>query len=323
MKIAAFFRKVPAGNILIPMFISAFFNTVSPGLFNIGGTTQAILSGESLNFLIGLACFCSGLLLDFKTLAEVFKKQGVILLVKIILASLLGFLFVKLIGPDGFIGMSCVSFIVAMFACNPAIYLAIMGRLGTEKDVAAFGLIGLVSLPVLPMILFSMLSTKATINYMPIFSTLIPIVIGMILGNLDPEVRTFFSPLLGRIMPFMGWALGASINLMDAFHSGFSGIVLVILFYVLLIPPLYLLEKKVLKTDGISAIAVTVMPGLAISYPAMLGKTFPGLAPYAASAAAQITFAVVITNILTPVIARKVAHMSKPGNLQSEEQVAG
>ncbi|NLJ94372.1 MAG: 2-keto-3-deoxygluconate permease [Clostridiaceae bacterium] len=306
MKIARFIRKIPAGTLLIPMFISSLFYTFAPTLFNIGGTTQAIFTGESLNFIIGVACFCSGLLLDFKTLLQVLKKQGSLILLKLTIASLVGHLYINFIGLNGVFGISALALVITLFACNPAIYLSLAETYGNKQDVAAYGLTGLLSLPVFPMIFLGLQSNQTTFNYMPLISTLIPILVGMVLGNLDQEIRNFFSPLLGRILPFMGWALGASINLIDAFKSGLSGIILVLLFYGLLIPPLYLFERKVLKTDGVSTIALSAMPGLAIGFPRMLADVFPGLEPFAASAAANIAFAVVITSILTPILAKIV-----------------
>lgn len=307
MKIAQFFRKVPAGNILIPMFLSALIHTIDPNVFRIGGITQALLAGEGLNFMIGVACFCSGLLLDLNTLKQVLAKQGLLLLAKIIIAGLIGFVYFSLFKEPGILGVSLLALVVLLFAVNPAIYLSIVTGKGSQQDLAAFGLVGLMSLPVVPMIFFGLLSNKGSLDMMPVISTLIPIIIGMVLGNLDPEVRKFFSPLLSVIMPLMGWALGVSLNLLTAFKSGLSGLLLAVLFYGLMMIPLYLVETKLLKHNGVSAVAMSSLPGLSISFPAILGAIYPGLAPYVRAASAQLAFAVILTSILTPIIANKLA----------------
>lgn len=306
MKIASFFKKVPAGNILIPMFLSALIHTINPNLFRIGGTTQALLAGEGLNFLIGVACFCSGLLLDFKTLKEVLAKQGALIVVKVLLASAGCFIFFQLFKAPGIFGISILALVSALFSSNPAMYLSIMDEKGTQKDVAAFGLVGLLSLPVIPMLFFGFISTQANIDLAPVVSTLIPILLGMALGNIDPKVREYFSPLLSRMMPLLGWALGVSINLLDAFKSGLSGLLLAVLFYCILTFAMYFVETKVLKHNGASALALSSSPGLSISYPAMLAAIHPELAPFVPTAAAQLAFVVVLTNILTPILANKL-----------------
>lgn len=306
MKILKFIKKIPAGTILIPMFISAFFYTIAPDLFKIGGLTQAILTDQSLNFLIGVACFCSGLMLDLKTIQYIIKKQGSVLLIKAVLGFLFSYIFYKLIGTNSLFDISTLSIILTLFSCNPALYLSIIKEHGTQDDLAAFSLIGIVSLPILPMIFFSLINKGSSIDFMALISTVIPIILGMILGNLDPNIRKALSPLLPCIMPFMGWAIGTSLNLFDAFKSGVSGVILVFIFYLLLFPLLYLFETKILKTDGISSIATMCVPGVTISYPAIIGKIFTNYSNAVSSSASQIAFATIITSVLTPILANRI-----------------
>ena len=83
--------------------------------------------------------------------------------------------------------------------------------------------------------------------------------------------------------------------------------VLLLFFYLLLTPLLLLFEKKVLKSDGVTAIALNSVPGLAISFPLMFGKVFPRLTPHMEVAAAQVAFAVILSSILTPIFARYIS----------------
>ena len=141
----------------------------------------------------------------------------------------------------------------------------------------------------------------------PLLSTLIPLLIAVILAHIDPAIRSFFKPLVPCLMPFLGWSLGASLNLRTAFRAGLSGMVLLLFFYLLLTPLLLLFEKKVLKSDGVTAIALNSVPGLAISFPLMFGKVFPRLTPHMEVAAAQVAFAVILSSILAPIFARYIS----------------
>lgn len=61
-----FIKKIPAGLLLVPMLLSALVNTFTPGLFNIGGVSEAFFTSAGTNYIIGAICFCSGAGIDFK-----------------------------------------------------------------------------------------------------------------------------------------------------------------------------------------------------------------------------------------------------------------
>ena len=66
------------------------------GHFKIGGMTEAFFTTKGINYIVALVCFCSSAALDFEKIKKVLKKQGSILLVKIILCffnSILPFLW--------------------------------------------------------------------------------------------------------------------------------------------------------------------------------------------------------------------------------------
>ena len=142
---------------------------------------------------------------------------------------------------------------------------------------------------------------------MPIIATVIPIVLGLIIGNLDRDMAKMFSSVLGPLTPFMGWAFGAGINLFDAVKAGPQGILITLMFYVLMLPVILFFETKVLKESGISALGISSIAGLSVSIPSILAFSSPELTPYVASGTAQIAFGVVITSIITPMLAQKFA----------------
>lgn len=88
------------------MLISAVFNTFWPDLFYIGGLTEALFTKKGINYVVALITFCSATTLDFKSLAKVLKKQGLMLLVKIALTMGFSLLFYKFFGEKGIFGIT-------------------------------------------------------------------------------------------------------------------------------------------------------------------------------------------------------------------------
>lgn len=299
-------RKFPGGLLLFPMLLAALFNTFAPSLFpSLGGISEAMFTTKGINYVVGVTCFCSGAGLNLQSLKHVLRKQGVELLVKTIICIAIGILYINLFGLEGVFGISAVAFITALCSTNPALFLSLEQDLGTEDDLLAFGLLGLFCVPAYPMFVFG-IAQGGAIDWTPIISTLVPIIAGMIVGNLDPDMAKFLAPGVAVLTPFMGWCFGAGINLFQAVVAGPQGVLLTILFYIVLVPALYLVETKVLKDDGVSSISMSSIAGMSVSVPALIAQTNTSIAPFVESATAQISFGVVLTSIITPILAKKV-----------------
>lgn len=297
-------KKFPGGLLLIPMFCAALVNTFIPDFFsNLGGVSEALFTTSGLNYVIGAACFCSGAGIDIKRLSIVLKKQGLIMLVKTIVCVVIGFLYIQFFGMDGIIGISALALITGICSTNPSLYLALEQDFGTQDDVNAFGLIGLFCVPAYPMLVFS-IAQSTPIDWTPILSTLVPIIFGMIVGNLDKKMADFLQPGVVILTPFMGWVFGAGIDLISALQSGLQGILLTIAFYIILVPFLLTFERKFLHEDGVSALAATSIAGMSVSVPTLIAASAPEMAVYVSSATAQIALGVVITSILTPILVK-------------------
>lgn len=298
--------RIPAGLFLVPLLLSALLYTISHDFVRIGGLTEATFSGDGLAFILGAVCFCSGTGIDLKRLLVVVKRQGVLMLIKIILTIGLGLGAIALFGQKGIFGISTVALVVAFSSINPALYLSLVKEYGTEDDPAAFGLIGIFSIPVLPIIVYSIAFPSGNgIDWSPVYSALLPIGLGMILGNIDKKFAALFGPGVAVLIPLMGWNIGQGIDLIEAAKSGFVGILLVVIYYIFM-SPIYFTDKKLLKKDGIAGLSMISVAGISVSAPLLLAQFYPELLPYVASATGQLLTAVVISSIVTSFLVKRL-----------------
>ncbi len=300
-----FMNKIPAGTFLVPMLLSALVYTIWPNLFdNIGGITDAFLGGNGTNFIIGLICFCSGISINVQMLGKLFKRHGILLIVKLILTIGFSLLFMTFFGQSGIFGISALAVTVAICSINPALYISLVTDFGDEVDVAAFDLVGLFGIPAVPMFIYA-LSGQGQIEWMPIISTILPLVLGMILGNLDKDFLNIFGKGIVVLLPILGWNIGQSLNLIEGLQSGIYGIVLVLIFYIAM-SPLVIVDKKVLRNDGVAALSMNAVAGVSASFPAVIAAANPEVVPYVSSVTAQIITMSIITSIVTPILVRKL-----------------
>ncbi len=301
-----FMEKVPVGTFIIPMLISAVINTIWPSFFReIGGVTNALFGGQGNTFIIGMLTFISGIGIDLDSLVKLFKRHGLILLTKFILIVVLSLFYMKFFGFDGILGISALAFVIAMIAVNPSLYISLVEDYGDEIDPAAFGMTALFSIPAFPMLIFGLVGS-GNVDWMPIISAIIPMIVGIILGNLDPDFRKLFDNGIVLLIPVLGWNIGQSLNLIQGLQAGVYGVILAILYYIVN-SPMVLLDKKVLKNDGIAATSMLSISATSASFTIVLAQAFPELSRYVQEATAQIVLAAIITIILTPMIVSKMA----------------
>ncbi|WP_236785983.1 2-keto-3-deoxygluconate permease [Anaerococcus ihuae] len=299
-----FMKKIPGGLLLIPMLISAIFYTFSPNFFDIGPVSGAFFTKKGINYMLGLICFLSATSLDLRNIKKIIRKQGSILLIKFTLSLILGILFVRFFGLDGIFGISALSFITGISSLNPALYLAFAQDYGDEDDVAAFGLAEILCMPAFSILIFS-LSKSSSIDWTLLFSILIPLIFGLIIGNLDRQIAEFFYPAITIITPIMGWSFGSGINIINAFEASFQGIFLSILFYLLTLPILFFYERKILKENGMTSLGISSIAGVSTSVPEILASSDQSLVGFSQSATSQLAMGVLITSIITPILVGK------------------
>lgn len=148
-----------------------------------------------------------------------------------------------------------------------------------------------------------LMMTGGSVDWSPVITTLIPLIVGIILGNIDTDFAKVFTPGIGAILPLLGWNLGQGMNLVVALQSGVSGLLLTAIFLAIN-SYLFVLDNKIMKNDGVVGLALLNVAGVSTStLPAVIGALFPAMAAsYVSGATSQVMLVCVITSILTPII---------------------
>lgn len=217
--IMRFLKKIPAGMMVVPMLLGAVINTFIPEVTNIGSFTTAIFTSAGANTAIGIQLFCLGTTLRFREMGGVVKRGGVLLISKFVIGAAIGIVVGKVFGPTGVLGLSSLAIISAVTNSNGSVYLALMNSYGDKVDQAAMPLLAINDGPMLTMIAMG-IGGLADIPFMALVAAIGPILVGMILGNIDRDLSDFLAPAGSILLPFVGFCLGSGMNLTNIVKGG-------------------------------------------------------------------------------------------------------
>lgn len=301
-------QKVPAGTMFVPLIIGAIITTVCQGIFHfdlwegLGNPMQDMFSSSGQMLLIGLMLFCTGTSLKLSDMKAAMHRGVILIITRLVVAYGLSALYFVLFGYEGVLGISFLAFVCAVSSANAALYMGIIQPFGDKADKASFGIMLICSMPLLPLLFLGFFGTSGfgMEQVIQIISLLIPFVLGMILGNLDEDIRKVFAGGNAIILPFLGFEFGSTINLFDAFQMLPQGLLLSVIYFIIVIGPSYLVERHLLKRPGYISFASASLAGVALSIPAMAAASNTALEPYATSSVAILAFVLAVTNILAP-----------------------
>ena len=308
VRILGTMKKFPAGAMVIPLLLGCTVNTFFPEALKIGGFTTGLFK-NGIPTLIGLYLFCSGATIDVKAAGETVYKGVFLTALKFFGGFGIGLLLNAIFGEAGFLGLLPLAVIGAVTNSNGVIYATLAGEYGDESDVGATAILTLNDGPFFTMIALG----TAGIGKFPItaiMASIIPLIIGFIIGNLDHEWRETLSTAMALLPPFNGFCLGAGMS----FFAGFSGILLGLLTVAvtgILTFIIYSLIRR--KADPMGA-AIGTVAGVAATTPAAIADADPSFAPQVETASAQIAAATIVTAIVTPLLVAFLARWSRQFN---------
>ena len=223
-------------------------------------------------------------------------------------------------------GLTPFAVISAVTNSNGAIYTALAKEFGDDTDVGAIAVLSLNDGPFLTMIALGT-TGLASIPVLSIVAAIIPLIIGMILGNLDSDFRDLLSKGLNMILPVNGFVFGANMSLVDIAKAGVPGILLGLITVFSTGVLTYIIYSAIRRKPDPMGMAIGTVGGNAVATPASVAMADPSLEPYVESATAQTAAAVVITAILTPILtgwvsrraSKKLALKAAASSLEDKE----
>jgi 2-keto-3-deoxygluconate permease len=303
-------EKVPGGMMTVPLLLGAliaFFFPGTPKFF--GSFTGALFSGGALTIL-AVFYVCMGASIDFKATPYIVKKGGTLLIVKVGVAMILGLIFGRYLGEAPitagiFAGVSTLAIVAAMNDTNGGLYMALMGQYGRPRDVGAYTIMTLESGPFLTMVTLGV-AGLSSFQWPALVGAILPLVIGMIIGNLDREMRAFLSKAVPVMIPFFAFALGTGLNLSQVWQAGLLGLAMGVAVVIVTGIPLFFADRLT-GGNGVAGVAAASTAGNAAAVPAIVAAANPAYADAAGPATILIAACVVVTAILTPLLTSWVA----------------
>lgn len=290
-------KKIPGGQIIVPIVLAMVINTVFPDLLGIGGPATALFQKGSQT-LMGLFLIICGSSIKIKQAGMPLYKGGLLLIMKLVLGGMFGWAAASIFGPAGFLGVTPFVLFCALPSNNSSLYVALCGEYGDSSDKGAVSVLALKNGPFGSMLVMG-LSGAAMIPFTDIIGTLIPVLIGVIWGNMDEDFRNLCSKAQPLVVIFQSFAIGANSNLRTLFEAGISGIILAVIAIGLgiIIQYLYNLCLKKKAPLGVSMGTVAVNSALT---PSVIAAADPTLSSFVPLAAAQCATASIITMLVIP-----------------------
>lgn len=305
--------KVPGGKIIIPLIIGSIIVTicdacgVSDPWGLVGSPSLYLFSSKGITIVLGFMLFFTGTQIDVRKMKPMLGRGLPLMIIRLGIAYGLSFLFYYLTKDynNTWIGISFVTFTACMTSTNAGMFMGLVNPYGDDADYSYFGLLLLTALPAFPMLLIQGVSTSGSVDYMSMVSILLPIIFGMILGNVDPSIRKVFKHGNDVVIPFLGFQFGSAIKLGTAVQMIPQGLFLVACWYILGVLPSLLFEKYVLKRPGYISIGCSAMAGVALSIPPLvlersLFTSFDATA--LDQSLASLALVLVVTSILCPIL---------------------
>ena len=285
---------------VVPLLLGALINTFAPEFFQIGGFTTALFKNGALP-LIGMFLFCMGAQMNLNVAPRALKKGIILTAGKFAIGACIGLAVAKYMDGGVLLGLTPLAIIAAVTNSNGGLYVSLTAEYGDESDVGAVSVLSINDGPFFTMIALG-LSGLASIPFMAFVAVLVPIAAGMLLGNLDEDMRKFLALGERVLIPFFAFSLGAGMNFFTIFKAGGSGILLGLMTVLATGLGGYFLLKLFGEKNALAGCAEGSTAGNAVATPAAIAAIDAAYKPIMNDATAQVAAACILTAVLCPAL---------------------
>lgn len=312
--------RIPGGMMVVPLALGCVIATIAPGAPKFFGSfTGALFTGALPIIAVGFVCM--GANISVETTPYLLKKGGALLATKILCGLLVGVVLGRLLGEQPvtsgfFAGLSTLAVVAAINDTNGGLYMTLMSQFGKPRDAGAYSIMSIESGPFLTMLTLGVAGLSA-FPWPALVGAILPLAVGMLLGNLDRELREFLGRAIPVVIPFFAFALGASIDAASVWRSGLLGIGLG-LAVVAVSGALLFLADKITGGNGTAGLAAASTAGNAATVPAIVAAANPVYSAAAQHATVLVSASVVVTAVLVPFVtafwARRLQRVAPPAS---------
>lgn len=297
-------ERFPGGMMLVPLFAGAMITTVWPGIGQYFGSFTGALFAGALPIL-AVFYVCLGSTIELTSTPAIVRKGGALFAAKVVTGIVLGLVAGHYLGEAPvssgmFAGLSTLAIVAAVNDTNGGLYMALMGQFGKPSDIAAYTIMSIESGPFLTMITLGAAGLSA-FPWQTLVGAVLPLIVGLILGNLDRELRVFLSRALAPLIPFFAFMLGAGINLHNVWRAGLLGLLLGTSVVIVSGAVLFAADKLT-GGSGVGGLAAASSAANSAAVPAIVASANPVYAPAAESATVLVAASVVVTAVLVPIV---------------------
>jgi 2-keto-3-deoxygluconate permease len=296
--------RIPGGMMIVPLFVGALIKTFLPRTPQFFGSFTGALFTAPLTIL-AVFYVCMGATIEFTATPYILKKGGALFAAKVATAVVLGVVLGRIwheapVATGMLAGISTLAVVAAFNDTNGGLYMALMGQFGSPRDVAAYSIMSVESGPFLTMVTLGVAGLSA-FPWPALVGAILPLALGMILGNLDKEMRDFLGRAVPVMIPFFAFALGFGIDLATVWKAGLLGIGLGVAVVAITGPVLWIVDRLT-GGNGTAGLAAASTAGNAAAVPAIVAAANPAYKAAAVPATVLVATSVVVTAVLVPIV---------------------
>ncbi|MBE7210729.1 MAG: 2-keto-3-deoxygluconate permease [Gluconacetobacter diazotrophicus] len=307
-------ERIPGGMMLVPLGLGAVLHTLAPGTPTLFGSfTGALFTGA----LPILAVFyvCMGSTIELRALGVVASRGGALLGTKIVLGLLAGFVFGHILGEEPvsggwFAGLSTLAVVAALNDTNGGLYMALMGQFGRPQEAAAYAVMSLESGPFLTMVSLGAVGLAA-FPWPTLLGAVLPLLLGMALGNLDREMRDWLGRTAPSLIPFFAFAIGCTLDLRRVWEAGLLGVAMGVAVVAVSGVAMLVVDRS-LGGNGTAGLAAATTAANAAAVPALVAAAQPAYRAAAGPATVLVAACVIVSSVLTPILTAWYARRMRP-----------
>jgi 2-keto-3-deoxygluconate permease len=152
-----------------------------------------------------------------------------------------------------------------------------------------------------PFITMMTLGGLLAFPWQTLLGAILPLCAGILLGNLDHEMREFLGKAAPALIPFFAFAIGAGLNLANVWRAGLLGLALGVVVLVISCGVMFLADRFS-GGKGLAGLAAAATAGNAAAVPALIAAANPAYAKAAPYATVLVAASVVVTMLTVPLI---------------------